>query len=75
MIGSAAHFPYYQDNSVQIVSLPFENNEMQMLIILPREGLKLIDFEMQLTGEMLIDYINALETFEKTMVCFRIFLI
>uniref|UniRef100_A0A0R3RN62 SERPIN domain-containing protein n=1 Tax=Elaeophora elaphi TaxID=1147741 RepID=A0A0R3RN62_9BILA len=68
MIGSTAHFPYYEDENVQVVSLPLKNNKMQVLIILPKQMFGLAELEEQLTGDKLISYINALEEFDEVMV-------
>ncbi|CAG9530536.1 unnamed protein product [Cercopithifilaria johnstoni] len=68
MMGMGAYFPYYEDDNVQVVSLPFENGELQMAIILPREIHGIQDFEKKLTGELLISYIDALRTSVEIMV-------
>ncbi|CAG9530535.1 unnamed protein product [Cercopithifilaria johnstoni] len=62
MMGMSAYFPYYEDDNVQVVSIPFENGKLQMAIILPKEMCGLQEFEMELTGELLISYIDALRT-------------
>lgn len=69
MIARVADFPYYEDQNVQVVSLPFENDEMQMLIILPRRMLGLPELETTLTTEKLSSYIDAVKVSERTFVC------
>ncbi|VDK86189.1 unnamed protein product [Litomosoides sigmodontis] len=68
MIGRVSSFPYYEDESVQVISLPLKNNEMQMLLILPRKLLGLGEVEDSITGEKLNGYIDALSASEKTLV-------
>lgn len=68
MIARVSDFPYYEDESVQVVSLPLQNEEMQMLIILPKKTLGLREVENTLTGEKLNGYIDALSVQEKTLV-------
>uniref|UniRef100_A0A0R3RMK1 SERPIN domain-containing protein n=1 Tax=Elaeophora elaphi TaxID=1147741 RepID=A0A0R3RMK1_9BILA len=68
MIGRTENFPYYEDENVQVVSLPLKNNKMQVLIILPKQMFGLAELERELTGEKLISYISALNTTKNVMV-------
>ncbi|MCP9260444.1 hypothetical protein DINM_003795 [Dirofilaria immitis] len=71
MITRTANFPYYEDQNVQVVSLPLQKSEMRMIIILPKKVFGLTAIEKQLTAEKLLHYIYALDAsdkFIKTMV-------
>lgn len=72
-MGRKAKFPYYADHNVQVVSLPFKDYKMQMIIILPVEMFGLKHLESSLTGEKLLNYINKLNGSEDIMVCSIIF--
>ncbi|EJW70196.1 hypothetical protein WUBG_18898, partial [Wuchereria bancrofti] len=58
-------FPYYENQHIQMVSLPFKNSEMQLLIILPKKTFGLAKLEDKLTGEELFSYIGALNHLTK----------
>ncbi|VDO23222.1 unnamed protein product [Brugia timori] len=62
MMERTAKFPYYENQHMQAVSLPFKDSEMQMLIILPKKTFDLAKFEDKLTGEELFSYISALDS-------------
>ncbi|EFO13118.2 hypothetical protein LOAG_15412 [Loa loa] len=74
MMIRTAEFPYYEDRQMQIVSLPLKNSEMEMLIILPKEIFGLEDFEAELTGEKLFNYIDKLVVSGNVTVCCIFFL-
>lgn len=63
-----AEFPYYEDQQVQMVSLPLKNSKTQMLIILPKQIFGLAKLENELTGEKLFSYFKALDVSGKVMV-------
>ncbi|MCP9260519.1 hypothetical protein DINM_003859 [Dirofilaria immitis] len=67
MIGRTAEFPYYEDQNVQVISLPLQESEMYMMIILPKILNGLPEIENELTGEKLLDYIVALDASNKSI--------
>ncbi|VDO74286.1 unnamed protein product, partial [Onchocerca flexuosa] len=66
MMERTAKFPFYEDENVQVISLPFEKFQMQMIIILPKLINGLEEVEMELTGEKLNHYIDSLAINEMT---------
>ncbi|EFO13056.1 hypothetical protein LOAG_15473, partial [Loa loa] len=60
MMVRTAEFPYYEDQQIQMVSLPLRNSEMEMLIILPKKIFGLGKFEAKLTGRKLFSYVEEL---------------
>uniref|UniRef100_A0A915Q5A5 Serpin domain-containing protein n=1 Tax=Setaria digitata TaxID=48799 RepID=A0A915Q5A5_9BILA len=68
MMERTENFPYYEDDKVQVVSLPFEASNNEMIIILPKEINEVGDVEVELTGEKLHNYIRALQVSKKILV-------
>lgn len=64
-----AEFPYYEDEEVQVVSLPLKDTTMQMLLIQSKQAIGLSKLENKLTGEKLFNYINALDSSNEITVC------
>ncbi len=49
MMYQEARFPYFENNSVQVLELPYAGNDLSMVIILPARKQSLKDFENKLT--------------------------
>uniref|UniRef100_A0A8R1TNH9 SERPIN domain-containing protein n=1 Tax=Onchocerca volvulus TaxID=6282 RepID=A0A8R1TNH9_ONCVO len=68
MMRKTEKFPFYEDENVEVISLPFEKFQMQMIIILPKLINGLEELEMELTGEKLNNYIDSLVINEMTVI-------
>ncbi len=55
------HFPYYEDEEVQVIELPYKGEEIGMVVVLPIDELGLPDLEANLTAEQLTGWIDATE--------------
>jgi len=53
-------FNYFEDERVQMLELPYEGNEISMLILLPKKGLNLKDFEETLDFDVFKRWLNSL---------------
>lgn len=49
-------FDYYSDDSVQVLGIPYEGNEVKMLIFLPVEKFGLTKFLTNIDGKKLLQY-------------------
>ncbi|KAK6114066.1 Serpin (serine protease inhibitor) family protein [Brugia pahangi] len=50
--------PYYEDDAVKVIKLPYIGDEVEMVIILPRRRFGLSDVLGNLSGEKLFKYVN-----------------
>ncbi len=53
------NYPYYEDDDVQVVEIPYKGEELGMVVVLPRDELGLPDVEANLTAAQLTDWIDA----------------
>ncbi|KEF37942.1 serine protease inhibitor [Schinkia azotoformans MEV2011] len=51
-------FKYFEDELIQVIDLPYKDNELSMIVILPKEGTSLDDFYQQLTYDQWVNRIN-----------------
>jgi len=51
MMHQEGRFNYTEDNEVQVLELPYSENEVSMIIFLPKEGISLSDFEKEISVE------------------------
>jgi serpin B len=58
-------FKYFEDGLIQAIDLPYKNNEVRMIVILPKEEIPLADFYQQLSFEQ---WTNWLSQFNKQQV-------
>ncbi|VIO89955.1 serpin, putative [Brugia malayi] len=58
MMAKSDTVPYYEDDSVQVIKLPYIGDEVEMVIILPRRRFGLSDVLGNLSGEKLLKYVN-----------------
>lgn len=56
MMSVTEHFPYYEDEDVKVLGLPYTGDEVLMYIILPQQKFGLSDVMKKLTGRQLLDY-------------------
>ncbi|MFH1864596.1 MAG: serpin family protein [Candidatus Eisenbacteria bacterium] len=52
---------YYQDESVQVLELPYQRSGLSMLLVLPASDSELLDLEARLTPALLSDWVEHLE--------------
>ncbi|VDN87879.1 unnamed protein product, partial [Brugia pahangi] len=53
--------PYYEDDAVKVIKLPYIGDEVEMVIILPRRRFGLSDVLGNLSGEKLFKYVNEIK--------------
>ena len=53
------HYPYYEDEDVQVIEIPYKGEELGMVVVLPTDDLGLPDIEANLTAEQLTTWIDA----------------
>ena len=53
------HYPYYEDEDVQVIEIPYKGEELGMVVVLPADELGLPDVEANLTAEQLTGWIDA----------------
>lgn len=58
-------FKYFEDGLIQAIDLPYKNNEVSMIVMLPKEEIPLADFYQQLSFEL---WTNWLSQFNKQQV-------
>jgi serpin B len=63
MMRQAGTFPFYQDEHLSALQMPYKGKRLAMLVLLPREG-KLSDLETSLTAERLNGIISDLRSVE-----------
>jgi len=51
MMHQEGRFNYTEDDEVQVLELPYSENEVSMIIFLPKEGISLSDFEKEISVE------------------------
>ncbi|VDK49487.1 unnamed protein product [Anisakis simplex] len=51
-------FPYYENEYVQVIGLPYKSTETSMYIILPKNKFGLLNFEQSVSGEDLLQLIS-----------------
>lgn len=51
---------YFKGDDYEALQLNYKGNNLSMLILLPNEGVKILDFEQELSYELYIDAINGL---------------
>ncbi|VDK57610.1 unnamed protein product [Gongylonema pulchrum] len=62
MMQMMTYFPYYEDSEVQVLGMPYADDEVHMYIVLPRKQFGLVEIEQKLTGKQLLAYIENGET-------------
>ncbi|EJD74663.1 proteinase inhibitor I4 [Loa loa] len=58
MMRLRAKFPYYEDDSVQVVKLPYVGDEVEMVLILPKIRFNIANVLKNMTGEYLLSYVD-----------------
>ncbi|VDM21855.1 unnamed protein product [Wuchereria bancrofti] len=58
MMTNSIKAPYYEDNLVQVIKLPYTHTKIEMVFILPKARFGLSNVLAKLTGEDLFKYIN-----------------
>lgn len=58
MMKKKAKFPYYENDEVQILGLPYQDEEIFMYIVLPRERFGLNKVLKNLNGKTLVEYVQ-----------------
>ncbi|EFO16350.2 serpin [Loa loa] len=58
MMRLRANFPYYEDDSVQVVKLPYVGDEVEMVLILPKLCFDIANILKNLTGEHLLSHLK-----------------
>ncbi|KAK6114525.1 Serpin (serine protease inhibitor) family protein [Brugia pahangi] len=58
MMAKSDTVPYYEDDAVQVIKLPYIGDEVEMVFILPRRRFGLSDVLGNLSGEKLFKYVN-----------------
>nr|CDQ04473.1 Bm1938, isoform b [Brugia malayi] len=58
MMSKSDTVPYYEDDAVKVIKLPYIGDEVEMVIILPRRRFGLSDVLENLSGEKLLKYVN-----------------
>lgn len=79
MMNIWAKFPYYENEELQVLGLPYVGDEVLMYIVLPQQQFGLADVEKKLTGKQLLAYIEQCSDQEEVEVsglfsCLLVFL-
>jgi serpin B len=53
-------FPYWEDEDVQILELPYKGDDLSMVVVLPCEGVALATVEKELTVSTIDEWVNHL---------------
>ncbi|MCP9259400.1 Serpin B9 [Dirofilaria immitis] len=59
MMTVEGYFPYYEDDNIQVLGIPYSGDEIHLYIVLPQKQSGLLDIEKNLTGKRLLDYIQS----------------
>ena len=51
-------FPYYEDNQVQVLGLPYKSQEVFLYVILPKDRFGLSNLLQDITGQQLQNHIQ-----------------
>lgn len=57
-------YNYYENEQMQAIDLPYKDNELSMIVMLPKEGASLDDFYEQLTYEQWTNWVSQLNKHE-----------
>ena len=57
-----ASFPYYENDELQVLELPYKRQELSMFIVLPRERSGLTNLESTLTEQRLNELISGVQS-------------
>ncbi|VDK57634.1 unnamed protein product [Gongylonema pulchrum] len=68
MMQMMTYFPYYKDSEVQVLGMPYADDEVHMYIVLPRKQFGLVEIEQKLTGKQLLAYIEKCSDREEIQV-------
>lgn len=55
------HYASIPSSKVQVLELPYKGDDITMVLILPFEGIRLVDVERELTSEKLQSWLNSLK--------------
>uniref|UniRef100_A0AAF5PMV4 Serpin domain-containing protein n=1 Tax=Wuchereria bancrofti TaxID=6293 RepID=A0AAF5PMV4_WUCBA len=58
MMAKSDTVPYYEDDVVKVIKLPYTGDEVEMVVILPKRRFGLSDVLKNLSGEKLLKYVN-----------------
>ncbi|EJW73224.1 hypothetical protein WUBG_15870 [Wuchereria bancrofti] len=58
MMAKSDTVPYYEDDAVKVIKLPYIGDEVEMVVILPKKRFGLSDVLKNLSGEKLLKYVN-----------------
>lgn len=74
MMHLRAELLYYSDYFVRVIKLPYIDDEIEMIIILPRIRFNLFNIREKITGEDLIQYIyHAVPIYVEVSITFFFF--
>jgi serpin B len=59
MRASEEHFPFYEDDEVQVIELPYKGEDLGMVVVLPTDEAGLPALESTLTAEQLTSWIEG----------------
>uniref|UniRef100_A0A915PVQ2 Serpin domain-containing protein n=1 Tax=Setaria digitata TaxID=48799 RepID=A0A915PVQ2_9BILA len=59
MMTTEGYFPYYEDENVQLLGIPYIGHEVYFHVLLPQRRSDLVDIEKTLTGRKLLDYLQG----------------
>lgn len=58
MMNQVATFPYYEDNTVQVLDMPYQGDRLSMIVILPKDNIKSLD---SISDEQFKDWSDKLD--------------